>query len=343
MNRLIILTLLLPPLATVVMWGMSPTVAFTGEPMPIVEPTVVLGRDWRGVYFNPQVAGAPWLLRYDAHRAMVQRALCELNEEAGINLVDVQVLIPHSLRVPAQGNRVGERVEEWANTTFLDNIARFVDDCHAAGIAVELDLVDNRWLPATVDPDAHIGKPGNPWWPQPDATPWDEAAEWYATVIRHVETRAAHPEAIAMWCPIGNYQVGAAEPVVWDNAARPEIGQYTEQFIKAVWPVFRATGKRPKAAPILFPIFAADDRLGSSTGSPISSRRRGSIGIATTGSSRQITRCGRPSRRWRSGTSASSGMPRRAGMSMPGTMAAIAAAPRQRPAPTTPPGLRGRS
>ncbi|NBX48799.1 hypothetical protein EBT25_02445 [bacterium] len=62
-----------------------------------------------------------------------------------------------------------------------------------------------------------------------------------------------------MWCPIGNYQVGAAEPVVWDNAARPEIGQYTERFIKAVWPVFRATGKRPKAAPILFPIFAADD------------------------------------------------------------------------------------
>lgn len=259
MNRLIILTLLLPPLATLVMWGMSPTVAFTVEPMPIVEPTVVLGRDWRGVYFNPQVAGAPWLLRYDAHRAMVQRALCELREEAGINLVDVQVLIPHSLQVPAQGNRVGERVEEWANTTFLDNIARFVDDCHAAGIAVELDLVDNRWLPATVDPDAHIGKQGNPWWPQPDATPWDEAAEWYATVIRHVETRAAHPEAIAMWCPIGNYQLGAAEPVVWDNAARPEIGQYTEQFIKAVWPVFRATGKRPKAAPILFPIFAADD------------------------------------------------------------------------------------
>jgi hypothetical protein len=42
-------------------------------------------------------------------------------------------------------------------------------------------------------------------------------------------------------------------------------------------------------------------RLSSSTGSPISCRRRGSTGIAITESSRRITGCGKPSRRWRKG------------------------------------------
>ena len=200
-----ILALLLSPLAALLTFGMLPTLAFTAEPTPAAEPAVFPGTGWRGVFFNPQVAGTtnfPWLLHYDAHRALVRRGLSELREDAGINLVDVQVLIPHSLRIPTRGNRVGERVDQWANVTFLDNVARFVDDCHAARIGVELDLADNRWLPPTVDPDGHLGKPGNPWWPQPNSTPWDEAAEWYAAVIRHVETRAAHPEAIAMWCMI---------------------------------------------------------------------------------------------------------------------------------------------
>lgn len=239
-------------------FSMRPSLAVAAEPPPAERAPPASG--WRGVFFNPQVAGTtnfPWLLHYDAHRAVVRQALAELRDEAGINLVDVQILIPHSLRIPARGNRVGERVEQWANAVFLDNIAQFVDDCHAARIGVELDLADNRWLPATVDPDGHIGKPGDAWWPQPDATPWDESAEWYAAVIRHVETRAAHPEAIAVWCMMGNYQSGGAEPVLWDNSAQPEIGQYTERFIKAVWPTFRSAGKRPKAAPLLLPIFAA--------------------------------------------------------------------------------------
>ena len=233
----------------------------TPKPTPAAELSVSPATGLRGVFFNPQIGGTtnfPWLLHYDAHRDLVQSSLAELREEAGINLLDVQILIPHSLRVPARGNRVGERVEEWANIAFLDNIAQFVDDCHAARIGVELDLADNRWLPSTVDPDRHIGKRGNPWWPEPDSTPWDESAEWYAALIRHVEMRAAHPEAIVMWCMMGNYHSGGAEPVLWDDPARPEIGQSTERFIKAVWPAFRSTGKRPKAAPILLPIFAAD-------------------------------------------------------------------------------------
>jgi glucose/arabinose dehydrogenase len=44
--------------------------------------------------------------------------------------------------------------------------------------------------------------------------------------------------------------------------------------------------------------------LSFSTGLPISSRRRGSTGIAITEYLRRITGCGKPSRRWRSGTSA---------------------------------------
>ncbi|MBM3493649.1 MAG: hypothetical protein FJX72_04905, partial [Armatimonadetes bacterium] len=205
---------------------------------------------WRGVFFNPQVApdpNFPWLIHYDAHRPAIRTALTDLRRHARINLVDIHVMIPHSLRIPARGNRVGESAAQWADTQFLDNVALFVDDCHAAGVQVELDLVDNRWIPHTVDPEAHIGKPGNPWWPVADGDPWDEAAEWYRQVIEHVESRARHPGAIAMWCMMGNYHWGAAEPVLWDDARRPEIGRYTERFVKHVWPVFRAAGKRPKA------------------------------------------------------------------------------------------------
>ncbi|RLT20500.1 MAG: hypothetical protein DWI27_00310 [Planctomycetota bacterium] len=50
------------------------------------------------------------------------------------------------------------------------------------------------------------------------------------------------------------------------------------------------------------------------TGWPISSRRRASTGIATTGCLRRITSSGGPSRRSRSGTSASGATPRPAGM-----------------------------
>lgn len=257
--------LLLAPLATL---HAADSLTISAKPTPVAELEAPPGSGWRGVYFNPQVEGTtdfPWLLHYDAHRELVRRSLFELRKDAGINLVAVQVLIAHSLRVPARGNRVGERVEQWASVAFLDNIARFVDDCHAARIGVELDLADNRWLPSTVDPDAHIGKPGNAPWPSPDATPWDEAAEWYAAVIRHVETRAAHPEAIALWCMMGNYRSGGAEPVLWDNPDRPEIRQSTERFIKEVWPAFRSAGRRPKAAPILLPIFADNDHWKSKT------------------------------------------------------------------------------
>lgn len=214
---------------------------------------------WRGVHFNPQVAADPhfpWLLLYAPHRDAVRSALRELVREARLNLVSVFVMIPHSLRTPGRGNRVGERLEDWANLAYLDNVAAFVDDCHAAGLSVELDLVDNRWVPHTVDPDNHIGKPGNPWWPVADQNPWEEAAAWYAQMIAGIEARTRHPEAIAFWCMMGNYTHGAAEPVLWSDAGRPEVLHWTERFVKAVWPAFRRAGRRPKAAPILLPIFA---------------------------------------------------------------------------------------
>ena len=89
-------------------------------------------------------------------------------------------------------------------------------------------------------------------------------------------------------------------------------------------------------------------RLSSSTGWPISSRRRGSTGIAcrletSQEYSRRTTSCEKPSRRWRSGMSASGARPRPAGMGATVT-APEAAAPRiKSPARMTPPGLRGPS
>ncbi len=66
-------------------------------------------------------------------------------------------------------------------------------------------------------------------------------------------------------------------------------------------------------------------RLSFWTGSPLSSRRRASTGIGITACLHRTTRSGPPSRRWRSGTSASGKRPRLAGMRATGTAREAAA------------------
>jgi hypothetical protein len=214
----------------------------------------------RGVYLDRQLGSdpVPWLLHYPQYRTRIRAALRDLAGTAHINLAVVFIGIPDTLRRPAQGNRIGEKMEQWANVSFLDNVAAFIDDCHQARVAVELDLADNRWIPHAVDSANHIGQPGKPWWPVAGDTPWLESAAWYSQVINYVEARARHPESIALWTMMGNYHLGMAEPVLWDTDGNPAIKSYTEKFVKHVWPAFRAAGARPKGSPILLPIFSND-------------------------------------------------------------------------------------
>ncbi|MFA6239664.1 MAG: hypothetical protein WC655_01970 [Candidatus Hydrogenedentales bacterium] len=215
---------------------------------------------FRGVHFNPQVRADmpdfPWLLFYPEHRETVRRALEELVREARVNFIDIFVMIPHTLAKSAVGPQAGQTLAEWANIAYLDNVAAFIDDCHAAGISLEIDLACNLWIPHSVDSEHHLSNSGH--WPKADDTPWDEAATWYSEVIEYVEAHTAHPESIAMWSMMGNHEFGAAEPVLWDREDLPAVTTSTEQFVKRVWPVFRAAGKRPKASPIMLPIFSAN-------------------------------------------------------------------------------------
>ena len=57
----------------------------------------------------------------------------------------------------------------------------------------------------------------------------------------------------------GHYQLGAAEPILWDTPWNPKIKVYTERFVKKVWPHFYRAGERPKGAPILLPILAGKE------------------------------------------------------------------------------------
>ena len=221
---------------------------------------------FRGVYFNPLVKNIPlqdypWP-NFEAYtpeyRSQIKAILQELSIDANINLVDVFIAIPFTLSQPATGNRAGQPIREWGNLSYLDNAAQFVDDCHDAGIAVEFDLADNRWIPYTVDSANHIGKPGNLSYPVADDTPWDESATWYSEIINYIESRAKHPESIAMWGMMGNSTLGTAEPCLWLLESNPAILTNTEQFVKRVWPFFRSAGKRPKAAPYAFPIVSKD-------------------------------------------------------------------------------------
>lgn len=216
---------------------------------------------FRGVYFNSPVQVSDTLNGmfgiYDpSNREIVRAALASLVQDAGINLIDVFVVIPNTLKNPPQGNKVGQSIEEWADLSFLDSIALFIEDCHDEGISVELDLADNRWIPYAIDSATHIGKPESPYWPMADDTPWDESALWYSQIIEYVEAKTTHPESIAMWGMMGQYQLGMAEPVLWSDDYKPGVLIYTEKFVKYVWPIFKAAGNRPKIAPYAFPIFS---------------------------------------------------------------------------------------
>jgi hypothetical protein len=237
--------------------GAEPKAAERQPPAPAVK------TGFRGVLFNPnvqhaQMAGYPWPVfdPYDEkYRTQIRTALRELATEANINFIDLFIPIPFTLARPAQTPRPGQPITEWANTKYLDNVALFVGDCHEAGISIEFDLADNRWIPFSVDSKNHLGRPGSTCWPVAGDAPWDESATWYSQVIHYVESRAKHPESIAMWCMMGHYQLGTAEPDLWGNEGNPAISAYTEKFVKNVWPVFRSAGKRPKAAPIIIPLF----------------------------------------------------------------------------------------
>ena len=140
--------------------------------------------------------------------------------------------------------------------TTLDNLAAFLDYCYTQGVSVELDLATNMWIPYRVDTANHIAHAQSEWWPKPDDTPWTESAVWYAQTIRYVEATVAHPESIALWTMVGNYQLGGSEPVTWDFADKPEIPACTERFVKEVWPRFCEAATRPVGSPILLPIYA---------------------------------------------------------------------------------------
>lgn len=214
--------------------------------------------DFRGVYFNPQVkageADFPWLCFYPEYRSSIRTALTELVHASGINLVDIFVCIAYSLKTPAIAPKADQPITEWGNMAYLDGLVSFINDCQEAGLQVELDLANNLWVPYSADPKHQIGNSG--YWPLPDETPWDEAANWYREVISYVEGRVKCPETIALWSMMGNYELGTAEPCLWDREDNPALLKYTEEFVKRVWPVFRASGHRPKAPPILLPILA---------------------------------------------------------------------------------------
>ncbi len=120
----------------------------SGPPEP--EP----GQRFRGVFFNPNIRHAgmegypfPVFEPYGTdYRDGLRAALHDLKKEAGVNLVCLFIPIPFTLARPPIGPKAGQPVEEWANVTYLKNVALFVDDCHDAGVSVEFDLVDSRWI-----------------------------------------------------------------------------------------------------------------------------------------------------------------------------------------------------
>jgi len=212
-----------------------------------------------GVHFNPVSPSPPgtghWLLDYHLIRPRIRAELGELVDRTGANFADVMVLIPYTLREKATPPTDGARdITQWAKLGCLDNLTTFLNDCHRVGISAEIDLATNMWIPYRVDTASHIAQ--SEWWPEPDETPWTESAVWYTQIIRYVEARVESLDSIAFWTMMGNYHFGGAEPVTWDYPEQPEIGPFTERFVKETWPRFRRAARRPVGSPIMLPIFA---------------------------------------------------------------------------------------
>lgn len=220
------------------------------------------GKDkFRGIYFNPQInreqSSPEWLHQYHIHKNIVDRELQELVAKTHINLIDIQILIPHTLAKPkVPPSNQSKSITQWANMTMMGNIVAFLDHCHSLGIQVEIDLATNMWIPFSADTTRHIAN--SPWWPEPDNTPWTESQIWYTQIIEYVESQVQDKTVIAFWSMFGNYQFGGAEPVLWNTPNNPDIARYTKLFVKKVWPAFCKAGERPKGSPILLPIFAND-------------------------------------------------------------------------------------
>ncbi|MFT4690866.1 MAG: hypothetical protein ACKVHO_03555 [Verrucomicrobiia bacterium] len=214
----------------------------------------------QGVFFNPlpsPPALRHWLADFHKTSKLVERELIELIDTTAINFVDIHLLMPTTLKHKGRAPSDDDATPTvWANLQTLDNLAAFVDLCHRHEVTVEIDLANHMWIPYSVNTSRHIGR--SEWWPRPDSTPWTESRVWYTQIIEYVEARCAHPEAIAMWCMFGNYQLGAAESVLWGRTDPGTATSWGRRFVKEVWPAFKRAGNRPKAAPIMLPILVDD-------------------------------------------------------------------------------------
>jgi len=261
MSRLFTMIIVSTPIILAATLGQSAAAQAPGENVAGADSAFL-----RGVYFNPLIEGStnyPWLLSYPTYRRQITAALQDMVREATLNLAAIFLSMPNSLATPKQAPAPGQPLAEWANVTYLDNVALFIDDCHAAGVSVALDMANNMWIPYSVDAGTRlVGVPDDPpgtdpWWPVADDTPWDESVTWYTEIIEYVEGKTNHPESIAWWCMGGNHALGGAETALWDNDGVPDMKVYNELFVKNVWPAFKTAGTRPKAAPYLLPIFSS--------------------------------------------------------------------------------------
>jgi len=208
----------------------------------------------RGTYFNPKVStGLPWLDYYHLHKNDVNKELSDLVDKTGINFIDIQVVVPATLKTrkvpPSDPNA---SISTWANMNTMKNLVVFLDYCYSKNVSVEIDLSNNMWIPYAIETKLHIAN--DKWWPVPDNDPWTESIIWYTQIIEYVEENVKDKRAIALWDMSGNYHWGGGESVLWDTPENPKIKQYTERFVKKVWPHFYKAGERPKGSPIMLPI-----------------------------------------------------------------------------------------
>jgi len=225
------------------------------------QPEVTTG--FKGVMFDPNIehpgmAGYQYPVFDDysgQYRADIRQALSELAGK-GLNCICMFLCNLQTFKDFRRPNEAGQSVYVWGDLNYLDYFILFLEDCGEAGLRVFVDLVDNRWIPYSVDTKNHLGKKGG-YWPVASDTPWEEAANWYSEIILYIEANVSDPNVIAAWGMQGNYSYGASEPKLWSDS-NLEIIAMTEEFVKYVWPVFRTSGIRPKASPLMLPILADD-------------------------------------------------------------------------------------
>ncbi len=117
---------------------------------------------FKGCYFIPYTTNfgvdCTWISFYHQTdvKEEVNNELDELIDKTGVNCIQLGMEIARMLGDVDTLPQPGGDIEDWANMTYINNMATFINYCDSKGIGVIFELCTNCWIPGFVRTENHI-------------------------------------------------------------------------------------------------------------------------------------------------------------------------------------------